>query len=102
MFDHMESFMPKYRAILIFPQGASEGRYEFEAPEAFMQNSPSRIVDTFLSTVEGLDLPGVPVDNEINAAHNYRDIETVTASGSLILRSGGVVPFVAMISPNRD
>jgi hypothetical protein len=91
--------MAKYRAILLFPQGASEGRYEFEAPESFMQNSPARIVDTFLNTVEGLDLPGGIVDSEINAAHNYRDLQTVTASGALIVRFGKAVPFVAMISP---
>jgi len=91
--------MAKYRAILLFPQGSNEGRYEFDAPETFMQNSPSRIVDTFLSTVEGLDLPSAPVDNEINSAHNFRDIQTVTASGSFILRTGTNVPFVAMISP---
>lgn len=93
--------MAKYRAILLFPEGANEGRYEFDAPESFMQNSPSRIVDTFLSTVDGLDLPGTPIDNEINAAHNFRDIQTVTASGSMVMRSGNHVPFVAMISPAR-
>lgn len=94
--------MAKYRAVLLFPQGATEGRYEFDAPESFMQNSPSRIVDAFLSTVDGLDLPGVPVDNEINAAHNFHDIQTVTASGSILMRSGDSVPFVTMISPARD
>lgn len=93
--------MPKYRAILLFPQGASEGRFEFDAPETFMQNSPSRIMDTFLSTVDGLDLPGTVVDNEINAAHNFRDIQTVTASGSFSMKSGKSIPFVAMISPAR-
>lgn len=93
--------MALYHAVLIFPHGAREGRYEFEAPDSFMQNAPARIVDTFLSTVDGLSLPDVPVDNEINAAHAYRDIATVTATGSLFLRAGGAVPFIAMISPAR-
>lgn len=94
-----ESSMPKFHAVLMFPQGAREGRYEFEAPSSFMQNAPARIVDQFLATVDGLDLPDAVIDNEINTAHNYRDISTVTATGSMYLRAGGVVPFVAMISP---
>ena len=93
--------MPKYRAILLFPQGANEGRFEFDAPESFMDNSPSRVVDTFLSTVDSFDLPASVVDNEINSAHNFRDIQTVIASGSLTLKTGTSVPFVAMISPAR-
>jgi hypothetical protein len=93
--------MPKYRAILLFPQGANEGRFEFDAPESFMDNSPSRVMDTFLSTIDNFDLPAVVVDNEINSAHNFRDIQTVTASGSLTLKNGNSVPFVAMISPAR-
>ncbi len=93
--------MAKYRAVLLFPEGADEGRYEFDAPESFMQNSPARIVDAFLNTVDGLELPGDAVDNEINAAHNFRDIQTVTATGSLVTRTGRAVPFVAMISPAR-
>ncbi|MEM6666337.1 MAG: hypothetical protein AAF638_08035 [Pseudomonadota bacterium] len=92
--------MATYRAILLFPEGG-EGRYEFEAPEAFIENPPARVVDTFLSTVEGLDLPAPAVDSEINAAHNFRDIRCVTASGSIQLRTGSVVPFVAMISEAR-
>ncbi|MCZ8259399.1 MAG: hypothetical protein O9333_04640 [Beijerinckiaceae bacterium] len=94
--------MTKYRAIIVLPAGASEGRFEFDAPEGFMQNAPSRIVDTFLSTVSGLDLPSDPVESEINSAHNFRDTQTVTASGSFIMRTGTAVPFVAMISPARD
>ncbi len=69
--------MTKYRAIIVLPAGASEGRFEFDAPEGFMQNAPSRIVDTFLSTVSGLDLPSDPVESEINSAHNFRDTQTV-------------------------
>jgi hypothetical protein len=100
--QNQEGQLTKYRAIIVLPSGASEGRFEFDAPESFMQNPPSRIMDTFLSTVDGLDLPGVPVESEINSAHNFRDTRTVTASGSFILRTGTAVPFVAMISPSRE
>lgn len=93
--------MAKYRAILLFPQGANEGHYEFDAPESFMQNSSSRIVDAFLRTVEGLDLPGTHIDKEINSAQNFRDTQTVTAAGSFVMRTGSTVPFVSVISPAR-
>lgn len=90
--------MKKYRAIIVLPSGASEGRYEFDAPQSFMEDAPSRIMDTFLATVSGLDLPGVPVQNEINSAYNHRLRETVTATGAFIMRTGPSIPFVAMIS----
>lgn len=93
--------MATYRAILLFPGEAGEGRYEFDAPSEFIDNAPARIVDSFLSTVQGLTVPGEIIDSEINAAHNYRDIRTVTASGSIILKGGGAVPFLAMISENQ-
>ncbi|MEZ5840553.1 MAG: hypothetical protein R3D02_09010 [Hyphomicrobiales bacterium] len=94
--------MATFRAILLFPGDAGEGRYEFEAPSEFIENAPARIVDSFLNTIQGLTVPGEIIDAEINAAHNYRDIRTVTASGSLILKGGGAVPFLVMISENRD
>ena len=93
--------MQKYRAALLFPEGAGEQRYEFEAPDTFFHTSPSRIIDTFLGTINNMNLPGNPVDNEINGAHNYRDIKTVTGGGSIILETGQTIPFVIMISPAR-
>ncbi len=89
--------MTKYKAIVLIPGSDGEGRYEFEAPNEFIQNSPARVVDMFLNTVEGLNLPGEVLDSEINAAHNYRDIRTVTASGSIFFKDGGTVPFLTMI-----
>lgn len=89
--------MPRFRAVLIFPD-AGEARYEFDAPDDFLAASAARVMDTFLNTVDGLDLPGAPVHHEINSANAHRSAGAVTASGSIQLRDGAAVPFVAMIS----
>ncbi|GGH32012.1 hypothetical protein GCM10007036_43600 [Alsobacter metallidurans] len=95
--------MPRFRAVLIFPENSGEARYEFEAPATFMQGSATRIVDAFLNTVDGLDLPDVPVDHEINSANAYRSSASVsvTATGSITFRTGTAVPFVLLISPAK-
>ncbi|WP_406854801.1 hypothetical protein ABEG18_19980 [Alsobacter sp. KACC 23698] len=95
--------MPRFRAVLIFPESSGEARYEFEAPSTFVSGSATRVVDAFLNTADGLDLPGAPVDHEINSANAYRTAGavSVTATGTLTLRTGAPVPFVLLISPAR-
>ena len=96
--------MSRLRAVLIFPETSGEARYEFDAPAAFMSGSATRVVDAFLNTADGLDLPGVPVDHEINSAmaHRSSGSVSVTATGSITFRNAGQVPFVLLISPARQ
>lgn len=96
--------MPRFRAVLIFPESSGEARYEFDAPASIMQGSATRIVDAFLNTTDGLDLPDVPVDHEINSANAFRSVAavSVTATGSITLRNGAAIPFVLLISPTKS
>lgn len=85
----------------MFP-GGNEGRYEFDAPDAFIDTAPARVVDRFLSTVNGFDLPAPMVDFEVNAANRHTNANTVTATGLIRMRNGEAMPYVGMIYRNQN
>jgi hypothetical protein len=94
--------MPKFRSVLIFPDGLGEGRYEFEAPENFLEGSPARVVDSFLGSVQALNLGGAPVDSHVNMAFAHKESRAIVAGGAIHLNTGGSVPFILMISQARS
>jgi len=89
--------MAKYLAVLMHGRRDSEGRYEFNASDALLEETPVRIMRTFMDSVEAQSGLG-HMDYEINAALKNEKQNIVTVIGEILFESGDHQPFVCMIS----
>ena len=93
--------MAKYIAILMHGQRSTEGRYEFDAAETLLEETPVRIMRAFMESVESQTGIG-HIDYQINAALKNRKEEVVSVIGEIMFESGDHQPFMCMIShPER-
>lgn len=93
--------MAKYIAILMHGKRSSEGRYEFDASENLLKNTPVRVMRAFMDSIESQAGIG-HIDYQINAALKNQKEEIVTVIGELMFESGDQQPFMCMIShPER-
>jgi acyl CoA:acetate/3-ketoacid CoA transferase beta subunit len=91
--------MAQYIARLMDAETGAEGKYPFEAGDLLMEESPVRIVRTFMEHVDKKLFPKQHVDYELNAAFKSIKFNVVTALGALEFEDDEPVPFTLMISP---
>jgi len=89
--------MTKYLAVLMHGRRGTEGRYEFNANDTLLEETPVRIMRTFMDSVEAQSGLG-HMDYEINAALKNEKQNIVTVIGEIHFESGDHQPFVCMIS----
>jgi hypothetical protein len=90
----------KCRAVIMDYAGEGENVYEFEADEAIFQMPADEVVETFMRHIDKLQILNEPVRYELNAANRFPEKRLVSAMGSLLLRNGSRIPFIAMIGPS--
>jgi len=89
--------MAKYVAILTHGRRDGEGRYEFEADEKLLSDTPVRIMRVCMESIEN-QLQVGHIDYQINAAFKNDKYEIATVIGEIIRENGDHQPFMCMIS----
>jgi hypothetical protein len=77
-----------------------EGKYEFEGPSDLMQRTADEIVSRFFETIED-EMPGQPIDWEINHVFKNSDRRMVVATGSLIHKQEEPSPYLLLIADQK-
>jgi len=91
--------MAMYRAWMTDAVNGNEGVYDFDGRDDLFDDTPVRIVRTFMEHVDQDLFPREHIDYEINAALKHGQHKAVTAMGTLILRKGGPgLPFTLFIA----
>jgi hypothetical protein len=94
--------MAKYTAWVTDPNSANEGVYTFEARDDLFEQTPMRIVRTFMEDVDQTLFPAHDIDYEINAAIKHGPHKVVTAMGSFLSSMGPGVPFTLYIAARGE
>jgi hypothetical protein len=87
------------RAVIMDYDGSGENTYRFEAEDNLFDLPADEIVEAFMHHIDSLKILAEPVRYELNAATRYPDKRLVSAMGTLLLRDGARLPFIAMIGP---
>jgi hypothetical protein len=87
------------RAVIMDYAGNGENTYSFEAEDDLFEKPADEVVEAFMRHVDGRKVLNEPVRYELNAATRYPDRRLVSAMGTLLLRDGARLPFIAMIGP---
>jgi len=94
--------MTTYTAWMTDEESGNEGVYDFEAPADLLDQTPVRIVRTFMDHVDRDLFPRTPIDYEINAAIKHGPGGVVTAMGSWLHGPGTTaMPFTLFIGRRR-
>ena len=92
--------MTAYRARMMDASTGGEGIYDFEDGDAFLMQTPVRIIRKFMEHVGHDLIPSNFEDYELNAAFKSDNAQVVTGLGNLILTHRPPIPFAVIISPN--
>jgi len=89
------------RAVIMDYAGDGENAYEFEADDNLFDRPADEVVDAFIQHIDATGTQNEPFRYELNAASSHCDNNKrlVTAMGSLLLKDGSRLPFIAMITP---
>ena len=87
------------RAVIMDYAGNGENTYSFEADDNLFDQPADEIVEAFMHHIDSLKILSEPVRYELNAATRYPDKRLVSAMGTLLLKDGARLPFIAMIGP---
>ncbi|HLG86377.1 MAG TPA: hypothetical protein VKZ79_04190 [Alphaproteobacteria bacterium] len=87
------------RAVIMDYAGDGENTYGFEAEDDLFQKPADEIVEAFMRYIDSRKVLNEPVRYELNAATRYPDRRLVSAMGTLLLKDGARLPFIAMIGP---
>jgi len=82
--------MAEYVATIIDGESGGEGRYDFEGPDDLLNQTPVRVVRTFMEHVDKDLFPRQLVDYELNAAFKspHKQLGSViTAMGIMIFEA---------------
>ena len=87
------------RAVIMDYAGNGENTYTFDAEDNLFDQPADEIVETFMRYIDSKHILNEPVRYELNAATRYPDRRLVSAMGTLLLKDGARLPFIAMIGP---
>ena len=90
--------MATYTVWVTDPNSANEGIYTFDARDNLFDQTPIRIVRTFMKEVDQTLFPAHAIDYEINAALKHWHHKIVTAMGSFLDKKGPGIPFTLYIA----
>ena len=85
------------RAFMIDARSGAQTEYRFEAEPDVFQQPADEAVEEFFAYLNETHYIERPIQYELNSAFSNKELQVVTALGSLIL-SNEDVPFMVMIS----